>query len=436
MAKPIVAVVGRPNVGKSSFFNKVCGQRISIVDDAPGVTRDRLYADAEWCGNKFTLIDTGGVDAKSDDAFQSVIAEQVEIALDMANVIVMIVDGKTGITLADEMLAKKLRKVTVPVILVVNKLDRFEIENTYDFYSLGLGEPFPLSCEQSKGVGDILDEVVKNFPSKEELSDDDGILKIAVVGRPNVGKSSIINRLLGEKRVVVSNIEGTTRDSVYIPFRYNKKTYELVDTAGLRRSRGVEQGSVESYSVIRTKNAIERADVVIIAFDGSERLTEQDIRIAGYVHEAGKPSVVLINKIDLLEKPRAEVLEDIKKELSYMDYFTPVFASALTGAKVGDIMPAVLSSYENGNKRIPTGALNDLLQDAILNYQPPAKNGKRVKLSFITQASTLPPTFVVFVNDAKLINFSYERYLENRFRERIDFSGTPIKFVFKQKEEK
>ncbi len=436
MAKPIVAVVGRPNVGKSSFFNKVCGQRISIVDDAPGVTRDRLYAEAEWCGNKFTLIDTGGVDAKSDDAFQGEIAEQVEIALDMANVIVMIVDGKTGITLADEMLAKKLRKSKVPVILVVNKLDKFEIENTYDFYSLGLGEPFPLSCEQSKGVGDILDEIVRNFPSKDTLDEDDGILKIAVVGRPNVGKSSIINRLLGEKRVVVSNIEGTTRDSVYIPFRYNKKTYELVDTAGLRRARGVEQGSVESYSVIRTKNAIERADVVVIVFDASEKLAEQDIRIAGYVHEAGKPSVVLLNKIDILTASRNDVLESVKKELSYMDYFRPVFASALTGAKTGDIMPAVLSSYENACRKIPTGALNDLLQDAILNYEPPAKNGRRVKLNFITQTQTNPPTFVVFANDAKLINFSYERYLENRFRERIDFSGTPIKFVFKQKEEK
>lgn len=436
MAKPIVAVVGRPNVGKSSFFNKVCGQRISIVDDAPGVTRDRLYAEAEWCGNKFTLIDTGGVDAKSEDSFQGEIAEQVEIALDMANVIVMLVDGKTGVTLADEMLAKKLRKSKVPVILVVNKLDKFEIENTYDFYSLGLGQPFPLSCEQSKGVGDILDEIVKNFPNKEALEEDDGILKIAVVGRPNVGKSSIINRLLGEKRVVVSNIEGTTRDSVYIPFRYNKKTYELVDTAGLRRARGVEQGSVESYSVIRTKNAIERADVIIIVFDASEKLTEQDIRIAGYVHEAGKPSVVLLNKIDLLTVSRNDVLENVKKELSYMDYFSPVFASALTGAKTGDIMPAVLSSFENASRKIPTGALNDLLQDAILNYEPPAKNGRRVKLNFITQTQTNPPTFVVFANDAKLINFSYERYLENRFRERIDFSGTPIKFVFKQKEEK
>ena len=436
MAKPIVAIVGRPNVGKSSFFNKICGQRLSIVDDAPGVTRDRLYADAEWCGHKFTLIDTGGVDAKSDDAFQKVIAEQVDIALDMADVVVMLVDGKTGVTLADEMLAKKLRKFPVPVVLVVNKLDRFEVEQTYDFFSLGLGQPFALSCEQSKGIGDVLDEIVKNFAKVENMDDENGNLKIAVVGRPNVGKSSIINRLLGEKRVVVSNIEGTTRDSVYIPFRYNKKTYELVDTAGLRRARGVEHGSVESYSVIRTKNAIERADVVIIVFDGSEKLTEQDIRIAGYVHEAGKPSVVLINKIDLLTKPRTDVLENIKKDLSYMDYFCPVFASALTGAKVGDIMPAVLNSFENASRKISTGALNDLLQDTILNYQPPAKNGRRLKLSFITQAQSNPPTFVIFVNDAKLVNFAYERYLENRFRERVDFSGTPIKFVFKQKEDK
>lgn len=436
MAKPLVAIVGRPNVGKSSFFNKICGQRLSIVDDAPGVTRDRLYADAEWCGKKFTLVDTGGLDAKSDDAFQSVIAEQVEIALEMADVIVMLVDGKTGVTLADEMLAKKLRKVNVPVLLVANKLDKFEVENTYDFYTLGLGQPFPLSCEQSKGIGDVLDAIVEAFPKNAELDEDDGVLKIAVVGRPNVGKSSIINRLLGEKRVVVSNIEGTTRDSVYVPFRYNKKTYSLVDTAGLRRSRGVEQGSVESYSVIRTKNAIDRADVVIIAFAVSEKLTEQDIRIAGYVHEAGKPSVVLLNKIDLLQISRLDALENIKKDLSYMDYFCPVFASALTGAKVGDIMPAVLRSFENASRRIPTGALNDLLQDAILNYQPPARNGRRVKLNFITQSDTNPPTFVVFVNDAKLINFAYERYLENRFRERIDFSGTPIKFVFKSKEDK
>lgn len=436
MAKPIVAIVGRPNVGKSSFFNKIVGQRISIVDDAPGVTRDRLYADAEWCGTKFTLIDTGGLDAKSDDAFQNVIAEQVEVALEMADVIVMLADGKTGVTLADEMLAKKLRKVSVPVVLVVNKLDKYEVEETYDFYALGLGQPFPLSCEQSKGIGDILDEIVKNFPKQKENDDEDRNLKIAIVGRPNVGKSSIINRLLGEKRVVVSNIEGTTRDSVYIPFKYNKKTYELIDTAGLRRARGVLQGSVESYSVIRTKNAIENADVVVIVFDASEKLTEQDIRIAGYVHEAGKPSVVLLNKIDLLTESRNDILERVKKELSYMDYFCPVFASALTGAKTGDIMPAVLNSYENGSKKLPTGALNDLLQDAILNYQPPAKNGRRVKLNFITQTAILPPTFVVFANDAKLINFSYERYLENRFRERIDFSGTPIKFVFKQKEDK
>ena len=436
MAKPVVAIVGRPNVGKSSFFNKLCGQRISIVDNVPGVTRDRIYADTEWCGKKFTIIDTGGLDAKSDDAFQGEIAEQVQVALDIADVIVMLVDGRTGVTLADEMLAKKLRKGKTPVLLVVNKLDNYEVENTYDFYELGLGTPFAVSCEQSKGIGDVLDEIIKNFEEKDFGEEDDGILKIAIVGRPNVGKSSIVNRLLGEKRVVVSDIEGTTRDSVYVPFKYNKKIYELVDTAGLRRSRGVEQGSVESYSVIRTKNAIERADVVIITFDASQKLSEQDVRVAGYVHESGKPSVVLLNKIDLLTSSRGDVLEKVKQELSYMDYFYPVFVSAKTGAKLGDIMPAVLKAYENGNKRIPTGALNDLLQDCILNYTPPAKNGRRLKLNYITQASILPPTFVVFVNDGKLVNFAYERYLENRFRERIDFGGTPIKFVFKTKEDK
>ena len=436
MAKPVVAVVGRPNVGKSSFFNKICGQRISIVDDVPGVTRDRLYADADWCGQKFTLIDTGGLDAKSDDEFQGEIAEQVNIALDMADVIVMLVDGKTGATLADEMLAKKLRKLTTPVVLVVNKLDRFEVENTYDFYELGLGQPLPLSIHQGKGIGDILDEIVSKFPNKENSQSEEENLKIAIVGRPNVGKSSIVNRLLGEKRVVVSNIEGTTRDSVYVPFKYNKKTYDLVDTAGMRRARGVEQGSIESYSVIRTKNAIDRADVVVVVFDASAPLTEQDIRIAGYVHESGKPSVVLLNKIDLLTVSRNDVLEKVKKELAYMDYFYPVFASALTGAKTGEIMPAVLAVYENASRRIPTGALNDLLQDAILNYTPPAKNGKKLKINYITQTSTNPPNFVLFVNDVKLINFAYERYLENRFRERVNFLGTPLKFVFKQKEEK
>jgi len=435
MAKPIVAVVGRPNVGKSTFFNKIVGKRISIVDDAPGVTRDRIYADAEWCGKKFTLIDTGGLDPKSDDVFQKVIEEQANIAMEMADVIVMLVDAKTGIALADEILAKKLRNTNKPVILIVNKLDKFNVEDTYEFYQLGLGEPYPLSCEQSKGIGDVLDVITSYF---KDISDDDDKngLKIAVVGRPNVGKSSIINRMLGEKRVVVSNVEGTTRDSVFIPFKYNRKMYQLVDTAGLRRSRSVENVSVEGYSVLRTMSAIEKADVVLIVFDGSQPLTEQDVRIAGYVHEAGKPSVVVVNKVDIMETKKEQVKEKLMDELSYMDYLQAVFISAKEGTRLGDIMPAVLKVYENASKRITTGLLNDVLQDAILNFEPPARNGKKVKLSYITQAETNPPTFVIFANDAKLINFSYERYLENKFREKIDFSGTPIKIIFKSREEK
>ncbi len=435
MTKPIVAVVGRPNVGKSTFFNKICGQRISIVDDAPGVTRDRIYADADWAGRQFTLIDTGGLDPKSEDVFQKEIALQADIAMELANVIVMLVDGKSGLTLADEMLAKKLRSSKTPVVLVVNKLDRFDTSDTYDFYQLGLGTPFPLSCEQSKGIGDVLDEIVKYFPSQENVDEEDDAIKIAVVGRPNVGKSSIINRLLGQKRLVVSDVEGTTRDAVMTPFKYNKKTYYLVDTAGLRRQRGVEKESVEGYSVLRTMKAIENADVVIIVFAADKNLTEQDMRIAGFVHEAGKPSVVAINKIDLFEGDRREITKGLDRDLAFMDYYLPVFVSALKGTRLGDLMPAVLKAYENSSKRIKTGQLNEMLSEALLSFEPPAKGGRKAKIKYITEASTNPPTFVLFTNDAKLINFSYLRYLENRFRERVDFSGTPIKFVVKSKEE-
>lgn len=434
MSRPIVAVVGRPNVGKSSFFNKICGERISIVDNMPGVTRDRIYADAEWCGKEFTLIDTGGLDPKSDDIFQEVIQEQANIAMDIADVIVMIVDGKTGVTIADEILAKKLRVATKPVVLVVNKLDRFNIEDVYEFYQLGLGDPLPLSCAQSKGIGDVLDVITSFFP-KVDLDENNLGIKIAVVGRPNVGKSSIINRLVGEKRVAVSDIEGTTRDAVLIPFRYNKKTYQLVDTAGLRRSRGVEQESVEGYSVLRTMRAIEKADVVLIVFDATANLTEQDIRIAGYVHEAGKPSVVVMNKTDIMEGKRQQITEELKKQLAFMSYLQTIFVSAKEGTRLGDIMPAVLRVYENASKRITTGLLNEILQDAILNFEPPARKGKKVKLSYITEAETNPPTFVIFCNDAKLVNFSYQRYLENQLREKVDFSGTPIKIILKTKGE-
>lgn len=433
MYKPIVAVIGRPNVGKSTFFNKICGKRISIVDDTPGVTRDRIYADAEWSGHAFTLVDTGGIDDRSEDAFQKDIKKQAQIAINEADVIVFLVDGRDGVTTNDEEVAEILHKSKTPVVLVVNKLDNFEIEKTYDFYSLGLGEPHPMSVIQSKGLGDVLDAIVANFKERAD-ENDENVTKIAIVGRPNVGKSSLVNRLIGSERVVVSGIEGTTRDAVLVPFKYNKKDFALVDTAGLRRQRSVEKESVEGYSVLRTMSAIDEADVVLLVVDGSqEMISEQDVRIAGYVDEAGKPSVIVVNKWDIKSKSKEQYIKMLSESLAFMSYFKVIFVSALTGASVGQIMENALVSYENSSKRITTGLLNDLLHEAILNYEPPAHNGNRVKIKYITQASTNPPTFVLFVNDPKYINFAYRRYLENRFRERIDFSGTPIKFVFKGK---
>ena len=433
MYKPIVAVIGRPNVGKSTFFNKICGKRISIVDDTPGVTRDRIYADAEWSGHAFTLVDTGGIDDRSEDAFQKAIKKQAQIAISEADVIVFLVDGRDGVTTNDKEVAEILHKSKTPVVLVVNKLDNFEIEKTYDFYSLGLGEPHPMSVMQSKGLGDVLDAIVANFKERAN-ENDENVTKIAIVGRPNIGKSSLVNRLIGSERVVVSGIEGTTRDAVLVPFKYNKKDFALVDTAGLRRQRSVERESVEGYSVLRTMSAIDEADVVLIVVDGSQDIiSEQDVRIAGYVDEAGKPSVIVVNKWDIKSKSKEQYIKMLSESLAFMGYFKVIFVSALTGASVGQIMENALVSYENSSKRITTGLLNDLLHEAILNYEPPAHNGNRVKIKYITQASTNPPTFVLFVNDPKYINFAYRRYLENRFRERIDFSGTPIKFVFKGK---
>lgn len=435
MYKPIVAVVGRPNVGKSTFFNKICGKRISIVDDTPGVTRDRIYADAEWVGHNFTLVDTGGLDERSDDVFQKDIKKQAMLAIEEADVIVFLVDGRVGVTPNDEEVAAILQKSKTPVVLVVNKLDNFEVEQTYEFYSLGLGDPYPLSVMQSKGLGDVLDAIVKNFKEPSDNSDE-SVTKIALVGRPNVGKSSLVNRLLGKERVVVSNVEGTTRDSILVPFKYNKKDYALVDTAGLRRQRSVEKVSIEGYSVLRTMSAIDEADVVGIVIDGSQEIiSEQDVRVAGYVHEAGKPSVIIINKWDIKSKDKQTFMTMLQESLSFMDYFQVIFVSALTGASTGQIMEMVEKVYQNSCKRITTGVLNDLLQDAILNHEPPSHCGKRVKIRYITQASTNPPTFVLFVNEPKLINFSYKRYLENRFRERLDFAGTPIEFVIKGKGE-
>lgn len=435
--KPIVAIVGRPNVGKSTFFNKICGKRISIVDDTPGVTRDRIYADAEWCGREFTLVDTGGLDSKSDDKFQDDIRRQAQIAINDAHVIIFLVDGRGGVTATDEEVAFLLKRSKTPVVLVVNKLDKFEVENTYEFYSLGLGQPYPLSVLQSKGIGDVLDAIVSFFPEKKDSDLNDGITKIAIVGRPNVGKSSLVNRLIGQERVVVSNIEGTTRDSILVPFRFNKKDYALVDTAGLRRSRSVEHESIEGYSVLRTMNAIEEADIVLFVVSGNEdKLTEQDVRIAGYVHEAGKPSVVVVNKWDEKSKSKPEFEKMLSQELAFMDYYQSIYVSALTGSGVGQIMENAERVYENSSRRISTGLLNDILHEAILYFEPQVKGGRKAKIKFITEASTNPPTFVLFVNDAKLINFSYTRYLENKLRERVDFSGSPIKIIVRGKEDK
>lgn len=431
MRKCLVAIVGRPNVGKSTFFNKICGKRISIVDDAPGVTRDRIYADAEWCGHNFTLVDTGGLDASSSDVFQKDIKNQAEIAVDLADVIVFMVDGRDGVTRNDIEVSEFLRKSNKPVLLVVNKLDNFEVENTYDFYTLGFENIYPISCLQSKGLGEVLDAIVANFDKLDSQAEDNSI-KIAVVGRPNAGKSSITNRILGETRVVVSNVAGTTRDAIDTPFRYNQKDYTIIDTAGLRRKRAVEQSSVESYSVIRSFDAIKRADIVLIVFDASEEITEQDVRIAGYVHEEGKPSVVVMNKWDAVEnKNMVEYEKMLKSKLAFMDYFKSVYVSALDGTRFGKIMQTVEEVLDNTSRRIPTGTLNEFLSNAVLNNEPPYRNGKRLKINYITQPQTNPPTFVLFCNDPKLMHFSYLRYLENKLRESIDLTGTPVKFILR-----
>lgn len=435
MYKPIVAIVGRPNVGKSTFFNKICGKRISIVDDTPGVTRDRIYAEGQWSGHSFILVDTGGIDSTSDDKFQTDIKKQAKIAIEEADVIVFMVDGRVGVTANDEEVAAILHRSKKPVVLVVNKLDRFEVENTYDFYSLGLGHPYPLSVMQSKGIGDILDAIASNFQERAD-QDDSKYCKVALVGRPNVGKSSLVNKLIGKDRVVVSEIEGTTRDSVLVPFKYNKKDYALVDTAGLRRARSVERESVEGYSVLRTMSAIDEADIVLIVIDGSEeKLSEQDVRIAGYVHEAGKPSVIVVNKWDIKSKSKENFEKQLALDLSFMSYYQTIYVSALTGQSVGQIMQLAEEVYQNSSRRITTGLLNNILHDAILNFEPPSKGTTKTKIKYITQTSVCPPTFVLFVNDAKLINFSYRRYLENRFRERLDLRGTPIRFIIKGKGE-
>ncbi len=438
MAKPLVAVVGKPNVGKSTFFNKVCGGRISIVSDMPGVTRDRIYADAEWLGKKFTLVDTGGIQLKSDDIMFRHIKEQAQIALDLADVILFFCDYKSGLTTEDWDVAKLLRKTNKPVILVVNKVDHFLDADLTDFYSLGFGDFFAIAAEQKQGIGDLLDAVVEHFPS-QNFDDDPDVIKIAVVGKPNAGKSSLVNKILGYDRTIVSDIAGTTRDAIDTSFSFAGKNYVIIDTAGMRKKRAIEADSVEQYSVMRSLNAVRRADVCLIVMDANEGLSEQDVKIAGFIHDEGKPSVVVINKWDLIEKD-THTVEQFKKKLScdlaFMDYFRYITVSALTGQRVGKLMEEINYVYAKSTFRCSTGMLNDVVTDAIRAVEPPAHSGRRAKIKYATQPSTKPPTFVFFTNNAELVHFSYRRYLENYIRRAFALDGTPIRLIFRDGGEK
>ncbi len=436
MIKPLVAIVGRPNVGKSTFFNKMTGKRISIVEDVPGVTRDRVYADAEWCGYPFTMIDTGGIEIHSEDVMWKHIRRQAELAVDLADVILYFVDGKTGILPDDYDVADYLRMSKKPIVLAVNKIDNSDSYGAYDFYALGLGEPIPVSAENSLNLGDLLDAIVAHFPERAETEAESEALKIAVVGKPNAGKSSLVNKLLGFERVIVSDIAGTTRDAIDTPFTVDGKQYRIVDTAGIRKKSKVEE-DVEYYSVIRSIDAMRRADVVAVVIDAEEGLTEQDIKICGLVHESRKPSVIILNKWDLVVKDTFTVnkfKDKLDAELKFMSYYKPMFISALTGQRVGLVLENLEKVYENASRRIPTGLLNDVLQDAMSVNEPPTHNGKKLKVYYATQATSNPPTFVLFVNDEEIMHFSYKRYLENALRKAFDFSGTPISLKVRAKD--
>ena len=438
MAKPLVAVVGRPNVGKSTFFNKIAGRRIAIVEDTPGVTRDRVCADVEWLGRTFTLVDTGGIDPRSDDPLRIQMRRQAGIAMDMADVILFFVDGRQGLTADDEDVADLLRRTSRPVLLVVNKADTLALaENRYDFYALGMGEPIAISSTNMMGLGDLLDESLRLLPAQDTPQQDEApAIHIAVVGRPNVGKSTLVNRLLGQERVMVSDIPGTTRDAVDVPFEQDGQRYNLIDTAGIRRRRAIEDASLERYSVVRSFAAIRRCDVAVILVDARQGVTEQDAKIAGFVHEEGRAAVIVVNKWDAVEKETG-TLEAMRREvlaqLKFMDYAPVLFISALTGLRAQRVLEQVQAVYAQATRRITTGVLNDVLADAQLAQQPPLCGGRRLKIYYATQQSVQPPTFVLFVNDETLMHFAYERYLENQFRKAFGFAGTPIRFILRER---
>lgn len=438
--KPVVAIVGRPNVGKSTLFNVLAGDMISIVKDTPGVTRDRIYADVSWLDREFTMIDTGGIEPDSKDIILSQMREQAQIAIDTADVIVFITDVKQGLVDADSKVADLLRRSGKPVVLVVNKVDNFDkyMLDVYEFYNLGIGDPVPISAASRLGLGDMLDIVVSYFPPKTEAEEEDERPRIAIVGKPNVGKSSIINKLLGENRVIVSNIAGTTRDAIDTDVKHNGREYIFIDTAGLRRKNKIKE-ELERYSIIRTVTAVERADVVLMVIDAVEGVTEQDAKIAGIAHERGKGVIIVVNKWDAIEKNDKTMREyeaKVRQILSFMPYAEIMYVSALTGQRLPKLFDMIDMVIENQTLRIATGVLNEIMTEAVAMQQPPSDKGKRLKLYYITQVAVKPPTFVIFVNDKELMHFSYTRYLENKIREAFGFRGTSLKFFIRERKEK
>lgn len=440
MSKPIVAIVGRPNVGKSTLFNALAGEKISIVKDTPGVTRDRIYADVSWLDKKFTLIDTGGIEPDSKDIILSQMREQAQIAIDTADVIIFITDVRQGLVDSDAKVADMLRRSNKPVVLVVNKVDSFDkfMMDTYEFYNLGIGEPVPISASGKLGIGDMLEKVVNHFEEGAGQGEEEEIPKIAVVGKPNVGKSSLINKVLGESRVIVSDIAGTTRDAIDTKVEWNGNEYVFIDTAGLRRKNKIKE-ELERYSIIRTVTAVERADVVVMMIDATEGVTEQDAKIAGIAHERGKGVIIAVNKWDAIEKNDKTIYKftnKVREILSYMPYAEILFISAKTGQRVPKLFETIDMVLENQTLRIQTGVLNEIMTEAVAMQQPPSDKGKRLKLFYMTQVSVKPPTFVIFVNDKELMHFSYTRYLENKIREAFGFKGTSLKFLIRERKDK
>ena len=440
MSKPVVAIVGRPNVGKSTLFNALAGEKISIVKDTPGVTRDRIYADVTWLDKEFTMIDTGGIEPDSRDVILSQMREQAQIAIDTADVILFLTDVRQGLVDADSKVADMLRRSGKPVILVVNKVDNFEkyMPDVYEFYNLGIGDPVPVSAASRLGIGDLLDQVMEHFPEHEAGEEEDDRPRVAIVGKPNVGKSSIINRLLGENRVIVSDVAGTTRDAVDTVIVHDGKEYVFIDTAGLRRKSRIKE-ELERFSIIRTVTAVERADVVLMVIDAAEGVTEQDAKIAGIAHERGKGVIIVVNKWDAIEKNDRTMREyesRIRQVISYMPYAEIMYVSAVTGQRLNRMYDMIDMVIANQTMRIATGVLNEIMTEAVAMQQPPSDKGKRLKLYYITQVSVKPPTFVIFVNDKELMHFSYTRYLENKIREAFGFRGTPLRFIIRERKEK